>query len=641
MASAKKAMIIGIDSAIATRLYNWAQQGRLPNLKAVMDRGVYAKNCLVPFPTVTPPNWTTIATGAWCGTHSINYYQIHTPGQPLWEQHNGFSDDNTAEYLWNSVARDGKSAIVVNWPASYPFNVKNGCQIAGFGLGPTDWQYGYPAPYFYRGMLAVDALLTTDVYLYGTQIDFTRAAGWTGVEHSAKALNASAEVEWRRPRWQLEPVKWHVLVDSSDGKGFDTVVVAKSKDKGGVYARLKVGEWSPNLYETFQTEIGPQKAVFRLKLVELSPDAQALRLYVVGPSALQGWGHPAGIEAEITSEEGMPTGKSGWEGYNYDWIDAETLLKTQRFQNIWLADASLQLLKSKPWDVFFIHLHATDWLYHIFTTKLDPLTADDPSEVDKWQDVERRFYEDVDEAVGQILTAADDETVVVITSDHGAKTQTALFDVNDILVQAGLLYYLPWDGEEEAGPIPAQAGHTASGYAKAIKAAQGLKRVDWSKTKAVGLAGIHVYVNLKGRDPDGIVDEAEYPQVVRQVIDALSRYVDPQVGLRPIALALSKEDARNIGHWGERTGDVVYAVNPEFGREHSQQLTTARYGIGDLRGLFIMAGPGVKQGEVIERNVWLTDIVPTVCHLTGLPLPAQCEGAVVYQALIDPDAGSR
>jgi arylsulfatase A-like enzyme len=44
-------------------------------------------------------------------------------------------------------------------------------------------------------------------------------------------------------------------------------------------------------------------------------------------------------------------------------------------------------------------------------------------------------------------------------------------------------------------------------------------------------------------------------------------------------------------------------------------------------------GPGVRKGEHVERNVWLTDVCPTICHLASLPVPKQCEGAIAYQAL--------
>jgi hypothetical protein len=88
-----------------------------------------------------------------------------------------------------------------------------------------------------------------------------------------------------------------------------------------------------------------------------------------------------------------------------------------------------------------------------------------------------------------------------------------------------------------------------------------------------------------------------------------------------------------LGLGGPRTGDIIYALDPAFGEEHGAILPTAKWGIGDLRGLFIMAGPGVKRSAEIDRVVRLVDVVPTVCHLAGWSVPEQCEGAIVYQAL--------
>ena len=79
-------------------------------------------------------------------------------------------------------------------------------------------------------------------------------------------------------------------------------------------------------------------------------------------------------------------------------------------------------------------------------------------------------------------------------------------------------------------------------------------------------------------------------------------------------------------------------LNPAFGHEHGNFLPTAEYGIGSMKGLFVMAGPGVKRGVAIDRTVWLTDIVPTICHLAELPVPGDAEGAIIYQALEDPGA---
>jgi len=231
--------------------------------------------------------------------------------------------------------------------------------------------------------------------------------------------------------------------------------------------------------------------------------------------------------------------------------------------------------------------------------------------------------------VGRILEAADENTLVVVVSDHGAKAAGARFKVNDLLVKAGLLTYAdagPAQGEEKESTLGAKPQRT----------------VDWTKTGAFAQRHIHIYLNVKGRDPQGIVEPGEeYEKLREQIIRLLYDYTDPASGRKPIVLALKREDAAMLELGGPRTGDIVYAVDPAFGLEHGEFLPTAAWGIGDLRGLFIMAGPGVKQGVEIERVVRLVDVVPTVCHLAEWPVPAHCEGGVLYQALEDPNAKNR
>lgn len=327
-----------------------------------------------------------------------------------------------------------------------------------------------------------------------------------------------------------------------------------------------------------------------------------------------GWADPKSLEDEIKTEEGLPTARAGWESFLMEWIDARTLIETVEFHHNWLADASAHLLKTKPWDLYFIHIHTPDWMYHTISVDVDPATSASWKRAEQYQAIELELYQGVDRCLARLLETADDETLIIVTSDHGAKAKTADFHVEDILEAAGLLTYRP--------------------------AKEGKRRqIDWSKTNAVGQRSVYVYINVEGRDPNGIVKPGEeYAKVQDQIIKALYDYTDPRTGLKPISLALRKEDARILGLYGDRIGDIIYAVDPRFGKEHGSMLPTARNGIGDLRGLFIMAGPGVKQGEVIERNVWLTDIVPTICHLAELPVPKDCEGAIIYQALKDPDA---
>jgi len=272
-------------------------------------------------------------------------------------------------------------------------------------------------------------------------------------------------------------------------------------------------------------------------------------------------------------------------------------------ETTFFADAATYLLNSKPWNLFLMHAHAPDAMYHAISNALN---IADPEARRPFEEAELEIYKSLDEMCARIFGCADDETVMAIISDHGAKPTTTLFDVNRVLQHAGFL-------SQDADGV-----------------------IDWAKTKAYGAATTHIYVNVKGRDPQGVVDPVgEYLKVREEVIDCLYEYRDPVSGKRPIALALSKEDARIIGVHGDWAGDVIYGISGDFGGQHSPQLPTAQYGMGDLRGLFALSGPNIKRAVELERTVWIQDLVPTICYLTGWPVPAQAEGAVIYQAIED------
>jgi len=74
--------------------------------------------------------------------------------------------------------------------------------------------------------------------------------------------------------------------------------------------------------EIFETEAGPRKAVFRMKLLELTPDAERFRLFVPGLCALNGWAVPAELEEEIASQDGMPLVRPPFDAWLMEWIDA-------------------------------------------------------------------------------------------------------------------------------------------------------------------------------------------------------------------------------------------------------------------------------------------------------------------------------
>ncbi|MHB1133983.1 MAG: alkaline phosphatase family protein [Chloroflexota bacterium] len=614
MPTAKKVMLLGIDAPIVSRLLGMAREGQLPNLGALIARGVVAPECYGYLPTITPPNWTTIATGALPGTHGLTDFNGHVPGTALDQIFQNYDARFIqAETIWQAAARDGKKSILVNYPSSWMTKV-DGWQLGGFGNHLNQWHFDVPWTDRNRGNVTLDVLISSEAYPFATEAKFEKARGWEGVEHSPRALEATATLQHRRSLHQVEPITWHILIDASNGGAYDTAIVAKAKTRDGVYARLKAGEWSANCYDTFQTDAGPIKAVFNMKLVELSPDGSAFRLYTPGICAVEGWANPPELAAEVKSEKGLPLGRSPWEAWLMEWIDLPTMLEAVEMHNVFLADAATYLMQNKPWDVYCMHVHTPDIMYHTFSMELDPLTGKNAALRAQLEEVEMALYQSVDRLLGRIIEAGGEEAAIAVVSDHGAKARTVGFHVNDVLEAAGLLAYLP----------------AAAGQAK---------RIDWSRTKAYMQRTVHIYLNTKGRDPEGIVEQGEeYERVQEQVIKALYEHNDAKTGVKPVVLALKKSDARMLGLWGDRVGDVIFALDPRYEDEHGPFLPTAKFGIGAMRTLFILAGPGVKQGVEIERMVRLADVVPTLCHLAELPVPAQAEGGVVYQALENPES---
>lgn len=138
-----------------------------------------------------------------------------------------------------------------------------------------------------------------------------------------------------------------------------------------------------------------------------------------------------------------------------------------------------------------------------------------------------------------------------------------------------------------------------------------------------------------GRGADSHLREPE--AVRRDLIAALYDYKDPETGRRPFALAVTREDAEMVNLWSELVGDVAYALRPEFDGAHGKQLPSASFGMAGQHSTFIASGAGIRHAGKLEREVRVIDVAPTVCYLTGTPLPQNVEGGVVYEALREPD----
>lgn len=622
---AKKAALIGFDCAIPKRLEALVAEGSLPNFKSFIEGGSYMTEGYN-LPTVTPPSWATICTGAYPRTHGVEDYYYYIDGESLEHKKTcqAFgSDILTAETIWDAWDKVGKKSIVVNYPMSWPSKMTNGVMVMGEGLSPaeTRWKMLGNA---HKEFLASESVISTDFYPMGIQMRFDDAKGWLNLpEDAEEPLEAVIPMVFKESMDPLENQTWYGLTWESGDDGYDIFALCPEKDFSKAFFVIRKGEWSGIARHTFtvREDKRSEQGTFRCKLLELSDDAESFKMYVTGISGFNGFIAPPEAAGSINLADHVICNDMGLVAFIHGIIDMDTVVEVAEFHSEWLVEVATSVLKANPdWDLFYMHTHLIDWFYHGWLSEMD---SADPDIRQRAYDMERKIYQVEDRLLGKLLEALGEEPVVCLCSDHGATPMGPIFNTAEALKQAGLCHYEPKTNEN---------------YWEIYEESEGFNyTLDVTKSKAVPQRYMFVYVNTKDKYPGGIVEPEDYETVRKEIIDALLDYKHPETGERPVLLAIRKEDARVFGMGGAQAGDVVFVLKPEYMAEHGYGLPTGESGCGSLKNVLIFKGPNIKSNFRYDRPRWLADIVPTICYVTGNPIPADAEGGPIYQILENPN----
>jgi len=274
------------------------------------------------------------------------------------------------------------------------------------------------------------------------------------------------------------------------------------------------------------------------------------------------------------------------------------------------------LLSNKPWDFFMMVEMGPDRLNHGIWSFIDPnhprYEPDNP-----YKESLREYYRYLDGQIGDLLKHADEDTTVLVVSDHGAKAMVGGVCFNEWLQGEG---YLAFNNSPE-GITPINK-----------------MDIDWSKTKAWGDGGYYgrLFLNVEGREPNGIIPAADYLKERDALIAKIEAMVDhegnpmgnkahkpediygTQNGVAPDLIVIFGELRwRSVGSLGHNS---IYTFENDTGPDEANHAE---------QGIFIMNNaPGGQTGEKQGLHLW--DVHNTVLDLFGLD-PA--EGALGTSAL--------
>ncbi len=336
---------------------------------------------------------------------------------------------------------------------------------------------------------------------------------------------------------------------------------------------------------------------------------------------------------------------------------------------------ALHLMQTEAWDVLAVVIMATDEVQHTFWACQE---AEDGSPLAKYRHVIRDIYQRCDEAVGKLVEAAGHDerpANVIILSDHGAGPFRWMVNLNQWLAEQGLLRFKP----DHTTPLKrlrlTAIQHAARAYRRhmpvrmrtAIRNTLGAQRfshvqeefqsalvtttIDWLNTRAYSLgAGGNIYINLEGREPNGVVASQDYSVTCQRIIEALMRMQAPDTGASMVRRAYRREELYH-GPQLDRAPDIIIewtdyiywgrgyygSQAPTF--EHLQHFDFSAQPLSGTHrpeGILIASGPAIRSGTLVH-GAKLCDLAPTIFSLLGFAPPAMMDGRVLREMLSEVD----
>jgi predicted AlkP superfamily phosphohydrolase/phosphomutase len=329
-------------------------------------------------------------------------------------------------------------------------------------------------------------------------------------------------------------------------------------------------------------------------------------------------------------------------------------------------DVLTYLISKKNWDFFFTFYSAAAITQHYFWK--DMLLGNN-----KYKDIIKNAYKSLDTAVDRLIKSAGENTIVFLFSDCGAGPLTSGIQINTWLQKEGFLAFANSNGASEKKLLSSEKSFMRSNISSFRKNVQGyipkslfyfanknmhwLKSwiqtylagsdICWDKTFAFsrGKEG-DIFINLKGRDPNGIVEQDQYENMREQVIKKLSTLINPSTGEMAVKKIYKREELYN-GPYVEFAPDLLIewvndAYMPTESDKNKNSIFVERWrenmnwptsGSHRTKGIFLVKGPGIKKNKRIE-NSKIIDMTPTWLYLLNQNIPGDLEGNIIKDLMI-------
>jgi predicted AlkP superfamily phosphohydrolase/phosphomutase len=616
----KKVVVIGLDGLEPSIVETMLSGGELPNLARLREMGSYTR-MKTTYPAQTPVAWSSFATGVNPGGHGIFDFirrdpetylpdlalsRFERPKSMLAQPKVVSRRNGTA--IWQLLTRAGIPSTVLRCPCTFPPDSIHGNMLAGVGV--PDLRGGQGTGTFYtQDKTAVAKENERLVYLDAGSDLKTGIIGPRNVRANPPddfrvEIRVRANADGRSLR--IETGGSPAVIDVLE-KSWSPWVRVKFKlsmlqSVPGI-ARFYVGQISPVIeFYVSPVNFDPAAPVYPIS----SPPDYAKRL---------------SEEIGLFSTLGMAEDHNGHNNGRFDETDYLAQCDLVFDEREKMMEYELQRFTE---GFFFVLFDTPDRLQHMlwrFRDRKHPgFNPDLPPELGQQVDA---LYRRCDQTVGRVMERVDENTLLIVLSDHGFNSFRRAFHTNTWLWQNGLLALK--DSKKPSEDM-----------------AENFTAVDWSKTHAyaVGLGGI--YLNRKGREREGIVEDGSDAERVQNAIESgLKDFVDSESGA-PAIRSVSRREQIYSGPYVGESPDMLVNFHAGFrvswetalgGFSHRLFEDNTRRWSGD-HIIDPEAVPGIlfMNQRVANHQASILDLAPTILHYLDVPAGDGMEGKSLLAA---------
>lgn len=325
--------------------------------------------------------------------------------------------------------------------------------------------------------------------------------------------------------------------------------------------------------------------------------------------------YPPDLKAKIIELVGeYPVDVKNFRTERKDWLKEEIFSMSKKQWRVvhWL-------LREQEWDYFHFVDIGLDRMHHGFWNYFDKehvqYVPGNPYET-----TIPEYYLWLDEQIGAVLELLDDDTALLLVSDHGAQRLDGGFAINEWLIQQGLL--------------------TLREYPQSLTPFDKLN-VDWANTKVWSEGGYYarIFFNVQGREPQGVIPQSDYESFQTEMKSRLEALPDDKGQPLNSLVFKPKEIYRNVRnispdlivHFGGLYWRSIGSVG--HGRVHVQENDTGPDACNHAQyGMFILTAPNCPLAGEYE-GARLLDIAPTLLDLAGYEIPETMQGRSLVAGL--------